>query len=89
MKLTTDTLREIIKEELENVVNVQEEPTLKKDPALRDLMQKTLDRITDLEDKIAYLMSYYRDTSGEDVSQKTDRLSKTKSKDAIRFRDLK
>lgn len=89
MKLTTDTLKEMVKEELENVVNEQEEPTLKKDPALRDLIRKTLDRITDLEDKIAFLLSHYKETSGEDVTKQLDRFSKTQDKDAIRFRDLK
>ena len=51
-------------------------------------MRKTLDRITQLEDNIAYLLSYYKDTSGEDISQMRSRLSKTKNKDAIRFKDL-
>ena len=85
MKLTTENLKELIKEELKKIN--EEGYTDSQKEAMNATFKKTLQRLAKLEKQVDFLMKTYQETSSEDFEARRKRFAKTKSQTALQEGD--
>ena len=77
MKITSEQLKQLIKEEME-IIN-EEGYTDSQKEALNSAIRRTLDRVAKLEKQVDFLMQTYRETTKDDFDARVRKMDKSKS----------
>ena len=90
MKLTSEALKKLIKEELEKINENFQYDESKLEFYIKSLVElgnKTRERLSALERQVGFLVKHYEETSNEDFETKSRRFEKSKPKSALQEGD--